>query len=297
MAETKAAFRRRVGRMLRILVTATATSGGGSSFVAASLLDHFPTDDDMVDAAIYSATQSTWRRCSAWVASTFTGTVNRTFPIAIGTDALEVYNTFNPDELDAALQDALTEAYPYLATQVVNTSLIGVVSQYEYTIPSTITDLNRMLGGKVEAEVDTAVSTYPYQEVRGWTTRDTRMGNASGAHTLIIPPAEMPGVGNTIRLTGLGVLPYPSTDATSIPLSEEALRLLAYKVCEVIWRDYAPQATGRDRDYASSQAQKYAAQYDRYKDMFGIWLEPTAMQNMNLTSGLDLALARFAEPA
>ena len=297
MAETKAAFRRRVGRMLRILTTATATGGGADTFIAASLLDHFPTDDDMVDAAIYSTDKSAWRRCSAWDASTFTGTVNRAWASAISTDALEIYNTFNPDELDAALQDALTEAYPYLATQVVNTSLVGVLSQYEYTIPSAITDLNRMLGGKVEVEWDTAVATYPYKEVRGWTTRDTRMGNASGAHTLIIPPAELPAVDSTIRLTGLGVLSYPSADATSIALPEEALRLLAYKVCEVIWRDYAPQATGRDRDYANAQAQKYTAQFDRYKDMFGIWLEPTAMRDTNLSSGLDLALARFAEPA
>ncbi len=296
MAETKAVFRRRVGRLIRIVTQATASGGSADTFVAESLLDHFPADDDLTGMFVYDVGESNWRRVSDWAASTFTGTVNRDFDNNIANDdLLEIYSTFSPDEIDDALGDALEEVYPYIAETVIDTSLSGSTSVYEHTIPATIRDLSRMYGGSAAYQIDTNQATYPYQSLIGWTVRDDRSGG--GSYTLVVPPGEQVPADRTIRLVGMAPVSNPSTDASSITLESDTLRLLSWKVAEILWRDYAPQADGRDLAHANQRAQTYAGLYDSAKDRMGQVLDPTNIRDNNFGTFIDLALARNAEPS
>lgn len=296
MAETKAVFRRRIGRLLRILVRTTASGGSANTFIAESLLDFFPADDDLDGFNIYDVGESNWRRIEGWDASVFTGTVSRDFTNDItNNDVLEIYSTFNPDEIDDALEDALDEVYPYIAQTIEDTSLSGGTSTYEFTIPSTIRDLSRMYGGSASYQINTNQATYPYQSLIGWTVRDNR--GAGGNYTLVVPPGEQVPTDRTIRLVGLAPVGYPATDAASIILESDTLRLLSWKVAEILWRDYAPQADGRDLAHANQRSQTYAGLYERAKDQMGQVLDPSNIRDVSFGTFIDLPLARNAEPS
>lgn len=290
MAETLGAFRRRVGRMIRILTTATTTSGGAATFVAETLLDHFPNDNDLNGLFVYDVDAENWRLVIDWIASTFTGTVNRNFDDAISAEAIEIYRSFDPDEIDDAITDALVEVYSYIATIVVDTSLSGVANQHEYTIPSSIRDLERMRGGIVEYEMVTTQTTYPYQKILGWTTRDVR--TVSGNNTLLIPPQEEVPDGRTIRLIGLGEISLPANDAASFALENDQLRLLAWKVAEILYRDYAPQFSGKEQKFAAARAGIYSQLFEVNKDRMAAILIPENIKAADLSVGVVRDLAQ-----
>lgn len=273
MAETKAAFRRRLGRLLSILRTAT-TSGTGdtNTFIAVSLTDHYPSDDSLNGASVYDVTGAEWRRVTDWLASTGTGDVNRVFSASQASGrAIEIYEQFTPDDLDFALQMAVTECYPYVATRVVDTTLLGIANQYEYTVPAAIRDLERMRGGRVQYEVNEAVSTFPYADLATWEVRQ------SGETQTLVLPSVSGMVGRTIRLIGWGIPAYPSTDATSIPLEEDTLQLLAYKAAEIAWRS-GSRTPGRDAEFSTVMAQRYEEQFTKMRDVWGVKMVPGSLR-------------------
>lgn len=296
MAETKAAFRRRVGRLARVLAaTATQSAGTSTTGTAVALLDTFPGDDDMNNCVVYDVTQAEWRRVSDWVATTFTYTVNRAFTATTATHAIEVYKGFTPSDIDNALQLALTEVYPYLCALIEDTSLTVSSQVYTYAIPSTIREMTRMLGCKVEAIIITTGTGHPVQDIPRWDARKTRTAAGVEAHTLQL--FNLSGlVGNVLRLTGIGHLTFPATDATSIPLNEDGLTLLAYKTAEILWRN-ALESDGTDIQRAEAKAQQYKALYDAYKDVFGDMLKPVKVNDLTFGGFGPLALAQNADPA
>ena len=79
--------------------------------------------------------------------------------------------------------------------------------------------------------------------------------------------------GKTLRLIGLGNLDFPATDATSIPLTEAELELMATKVCEVIWRPSATEAA-TDRSFMQDRSQFWGQKYDALKDILGTTIPP-----------------------
>lgn len=267
MAETKAAFRRRIGNMLGILTATTATSNGAADFttvVSTNLLDNFPNDEDATGAVIYRVLDATWRRIASWTAgNTATATMSRAFatPLVASAEAIELYTNFTPDVIDNALKLALTECYPYIAAEVVDTSLSIVANQFEYTIPTTIRDLNQTNGATVEFQINTSITTFPYQRLSNWKVR-----TAAGAHTLVLP-IPLPPIGRTLRLCGLGILSYPATDTTSIPLLEDNLQLVAYKTAEILYRQ--TNAASPDDTFNQTQAAMYNKLFEDFKDRFG----------------------------
>ena len=288
MAETKAAFRRRLGRLLHILRTAT-TSGTGTttSFIAVSLTDFYPSDDTLNGAAVYDVTGAEWRTVTDWVGASGTGTVNRAYTASQASGrAIEVYEQFTPTDLDDAMQQAFAEVYPYIVGRLVDTSITVSASTYSYTIPSTIRDLERMRGGRVQWEVNTAVSTEPYGDIEHWEVRE------SGS-TKTLQLFDISGkVGKTIRLIGWGTLTYPSTDATSIDLEDDTLQLLAYKCAEIAWRT-GPSLTGRDAEFAQKMSAYYHALYEAQKDSWGVKMAPTPMESPDGTRLADAPLAYY----
>ena len=276
MAETKAAFRRRVGRLtrlVRVITTTAAGNAGGTTAVADSLLDYYPANAVARGLFCYHPVTFLWRRVSDYdTSSPPTITFSRAFSAQVaGSVALELYSTFPPEDFDEALRQALSEVFPYLATKVYDTSLTTAVNTYEYTIPSSILDMTRTLGARVEYQANTSEPTYPYQTIYGWTVRDN-----NGARTLLIPPHEHPGA-RVLRLTGFGTLAYPATDATSIPLDEYQLQLLAYKTAEVLYRS-AVTDPNTDRSFFDGQAARYNALFEQHKDGWGLVIEPTPMR-------------------
>lgn len=296
MSETKAAFRRRVGRLTRTLAaTATQSAGSTTTGTAAALLDYFPFADDMNNCAVYDLTQSEWRRVSDWDATTFTYTANRAFTATTTTHAIEVYKGFTPADLDEALQQALTEVYPYIAAMIEDESITVAQQVYTYTIPATIRELTRMLGGKVEVRVVSAGTGFPFQEIPRWDVRKTRSAAGVEAHKLQL--FNLSGlVGEVLRLTGLGHLTFPTTDATLIPLDEDGLQLLAYKTSEILWRN-SLEADGTDIQRAEAKAQQFRQLYDQYKDVFGDILKPSRLNDPSFGGFGPLALAQNAEPS
>jgi hypothetical protein len=292
MAETKSAFRRRVGRLMNILHSAvTSGTGDFDTVVALTLTDFYPSDDALNSAAIYDVAGAEWRVVTDWLASTGTATVNRNFTATQASGrSIDVFEQFNPDQLDDALRMALDEAYPYIATRVVDTSLTGITGQYEYTIPATIRDLNRMLGGRVQVEADTSISTFPYWNINHWEVRES--GGAS--KTLLLQ--EIAGfVGRTIRLIGLGVPTFPSTDVTSVDLESDTLQLLAYKAAEILYRSGA-RSPGRDAEFSEMLSKKYGQMFEDKKDVWGVPLKPTSLQPSDNYPALDAPLSYYHTP-
>lgn len=293
MAETKGAFRRRLGRLLAVLRTAT-TSGTGDTdtFIAISLTDHFPSDNSLNGASVYDVTGSEWRRVSSWLASTGTGDVNRAFTASQASGrSIEVYEQFTPDDLDDALRIALDEAYPYVATRVVDTSLTVTASQHEYTVPATIRDLERMYGGRVQWQVRESVATFPYADFEHWDVR-----TSGETQTLILPSIEG-RIGRTIRLIGWGIPSFPSTDATSIALESDVLQLLAYKAAAVAWRT-GMRTPGRDAEFAQGMIEFYEKKFDEMKDTWGVPMVPSGLESPEGYPFIDAPLAyNHAEPS
>lgn len=288
MAETKAAFRRRVGRILQILRTGT-TSGTGTTttFIAIALTDYYPADDSLNGASVYDVAASEWRRVTDWVASTGTGTVNRAYTNSqASARSIEVYEQFTPQDVDDAILMAMTESYPYVATRVVNESLVGIANQYEYTVPSTIRDLERTRGGRVQWQINTATTTFPYADAEHWDVR-----TSGSAQTLTLPDANAM-TGRTIRLIGWGVPSFPATDATSIDLEEDVLQLLAFKVAEIAWRT-GPRLTGRDAEFAQAMSSYYGQKFDEHKDTWGVKMVPGKLQPPEDFPYVDSPLAYF----
>lgn len=293
MAETKAAFRRRLGRLLRILNTGTTTSDGTTlSFVALTLTDFFPSDDNLKGAFVYDVTGAEWRVVREWVGDTGTAVVNRAYtaPQLTGR-ALEVYSQFSPQELDESLQQALVEAYPYITTRVMDTSLTVIANQYNYAVPSTIRDLERMRGGRVQWQQNTAIATFPYADFEHWEVLE------SGSTKTLVIPGISGKTNRTIRLIGWGIQSYPATDAVSIDLEDDSLQLLAYKAAEIIWRA-GPNLSGKDAQFAAGMSGIYRALFDANKDSWGVKMVPTRMEGPDGYPFIDAPMAyNHAEPS
>lgn len=298
MSETKAAFRLRVARRLGLVTEVTTTSVGlanGKSAVSLELADHFTSQASMEGKFVKDNTQTEWRRGIAYTPASGTISFGRGFTAQVAdTTAIEVYDTFSPTDYDEALRAAIEEAYPYLAQLIVDTSVTLAANTYEYTIPSTILDLERMLGGKVERQHNTSVATYPYDEVLNWTTRHTQL-TASQTYQLVVPVEEHI-TDRVLRITGLGLLVYPAADTDSLPLDSTGLNLLAYLTTAKLY-SRAQNVGSEDRGFAEAQEQKYIGLWERFKDVWGDILDPTSMPRSDTGGVGDLPLARFAEPS
>lgn len=288
MAETKAQFRARLGRLLQVYRSSTLSSSGTTTtFICLPLTDYYPANDSLNGASVYDTAASEWRRVTDWVAATGTATVNRAYSNSqASARTIEIYEQFTPDDLDDALRQALTEAYPYVATRVVDTSLTGVSGQYEYTVPTTIRDLERMRGGRVQWQVNTAIATFPYADASHWEVR-----TSGTTQTLVLPDANAMA-GRTIRLIGWGIPTYPSTDATSITLEEDVLQLLAYKAAEIAWRT-GPRATGRDAEFAGLMSNSFATRFKERQDQWGVRMVPGNLSTPDDFPYSDAPLAYF----
>lgn len=296
MSEAKAAFRLRIGRLLRIVTEVTTSADGevgGSQVVAIELTDHFLSSGDLEGQRIWVASDGgEARRIAVYEPTSGETKLTRPFstnPIVASTDII-VYMDFTPDDIDRALEQALSEVYPYLAQVLVDESLTTIAGQHEYTIPATILDLEPMLGGRVLVEDNTGVSTWPYAAVPNWSTRRT-VATAGSTYTLLIPPHIIPN-SRTLRLIGLGELANPATDAALIPLESQQLVLLSYKVVEVLFRN-APVSGSQDKTFAEGMEGKYRGLYEGNKDE---WAQVLVLSGVEGFVPLDLPLA-FNFPA
>ena len=276
MSETRAAFRLRVARLIGAvdeLTTSSAGAADGSTLVIDELLDDYPSDTGSV--YVWDDTQAEMRRVVEYEPVEGLLAVNRPFSAQVANSTtVYLFKRFRPSAYDTALRSALQDAYPYIASQVVNTSLTTAASTYEYTIPAAIEELERMLGGKVELQADPDVSTYPYQELVQWTTR---RDDTAGTYKLIIHPDELI-VGRTLRLTGLAPITFPATDATAIALPSQALNLLAYLTAAHLYVASRGAPHG-DVNHAVQQESYFRGMFEQRKDIDGIVLDPTAIQS------------------
>lgn len=295
MAETKAAFRRRVGRLLHTYHTGTTTAGTASTTVGFVLpwVDIFPGDDVIVGQFVYDTAAFESRRVSAWNSTTGRYTVSRAFTNSQDSGrTIEIFEQFSPQDIDDALQQALDEVYPYIVSRVVDTSLTVIAEQYEYTVPTTIRDLERLRGGRVQWQVNSGVSTFPYDDFEHWEVRES-----GGASKTLLLHNIAGRVGRTIRLIGWGNLTFPATDTTSIDLEPDTLQLLAFKVAEICWRT-GPSLTGRDADVADRNSARWAALYMANRDSWGVRMAPTTLESPLGAPYVEPPLAYYhADPA
>lgn len=294
MAETKAAFRARLGRLLTIYRSSTLEAGGSTTqFVCMPLTDVYGVDSALNGASVYDVAAAEWRRVTAWIASTGTGTVNRAYTNSqAAARVIEVYEQFTPQDLDDALRMACVEAYPYITALVVDSTTLTVIANtYEYAVPATILDLDRMRGGHVEWQVNTAITTFPYAEFSHWSVR------TNGATRTLVLDDIYGKTARKIRLTGWGIQSFPSTDATSIALDDDSLQLLAFKAAEIAWRT-GPRLTGRDADFAAAMSKGFHDRFEEMKDTWGVKLEMGKLQNPNDYPFVDRPLAyNHADPS
>lgn len=295
MTTTKADFRLACARRVGLVVPVTTTAAGaadGSTFVAAGLIDQFPTD--VTDKWVYRPGTSETRRIVAHDVPDSIAAVDRPFATQVADQTqLYVFKRFTPTEFDDALRDALNDVYPYLAQVIVDESLTLSQDTYEYTIPSAIRDLDRMMGGKVSLKVDTNVASYPYVEMRAWDTRRA-ITTASQSFKLVVHPSEHIS-GRTVRLEGLGPLAYPATDSDSIPLDAPELDLLVYMTLANLYAASQGAPYG-DTGASGALEAKYRAMFEKEKDVKGLVLEPTQLKDNNRGVDLNLPIAYYATP-
>ena len=280
MAETRAAFRLRVARMVGAVDEYTTTAAGasdGSTVAIDALLDEYPSDTGSV--YVWDNTQEEMRRVVEYEPVEAVLAVNRPFTAQVADDTVVyLFKRFTPADYNRALRTAIHDAYPYLARSVVDTSLTVLADTYEYNIPSTIEDLERMMGGKVWMQVNSDVATYPYAELKMWTTR--RQNDASAeSYKLVIHPDEHI-VGRVLRLQGLGPLTFPATDAATIPLPSQALNLLAHLTAAHLYAQTRGDAHG-DTTHAQQQEAYFRGMYEQRKDIDGLLLDPTDLRDVN----------------
>lgn len=288
MAESKAAFRRRLGRLLNVLTTGvTSASGSTASFTAIALKDVYTADDTLNGAAVYDVAGSEWRVVSDWTASSGIGTVSRAYTTAMTSGRnIEVYEQFTPQQLDDALRMALDEAYAYITIDIVDESNVIEADTYEYPIPDNIRDFSRMSGSKVTVSLNEDITTWPQLEITDWTVR------ADGETLTLVLPTISGAIGRTLRLVAKGVPTFPSSDASLIPLRSDTLQLLAFKAAEISWRA-GPGLSGRDAEFAALQEAKWAARFDEKRDEWGTEREPTEWKSNLDTPFRDYPLAYF----
>lgn len=269
MSESKAAFRRRLGRLLNVLtVSETSDAGTTTTLIAESLLDTYSADGTMAGAAVYDLGGSEWRLVEDWAAATAEATFTRAFStsMASGRD-IEVYEQFTPEHLDNALRMALDEAYAYIVIDIVDESNEVEEDVYEYPIPDNIRDFSHMAGSRVSVSFNEDVDTFPRIELTDWTVR------TDGESQTLVLPSVSGLIGRTLRLVAKGVPTFPSADSSLIPLRSDTLQLLAFKSAEIAWRT-GPRLTGKDAEFAAAQEIKWAARFDEKKDEWGTALYP-----------------------
>lgn len=288
MSESKAAFRRRLGRLLNILTPATTSDDGStSSFIAQSLVNVFTNDDTMNGAAVYDVDGEEWRVVEDWIVSSATGTVTWAYSNSMteGRD-IEVYEQFTPQNLDDALRMALDEAYQYITVSLVDESIEVEAQTYEYVLPESIRDFSRIAGAKVTWSTNPNVETWPRNLLYDWEVR-----NDGETQTLVLP--NIAGlIGKTLRLEAKGVPAYPTADGSLLPFRSDTLQLLAFKAAEIAWRT-GPGLSGRDAEFAANQEMKWAAKFDEKRDEWGTPLVPATFESNIDYPSHDYPLAYF----
>lgn len=288
MAESKGAFRRRLGRLLTILTEATTTADGDTStIICDDLADFFTSDDTLDGSAIYDVDAEEWRVVDSWIAATATATMLRAFSnsMVAGRD-IEVYEQFTPRDLDNALKMALDEAYSYIVIKLVDESNVVEADTYEYPVPDVFRDFSRMAGCKVTWSPNEDIETYPRVEIPDWTTR------YNGESMVLVLPTIQGLIGKTLRLEGPGVPGFPSSDGSLLPFRSDTLQLLAFKAAEVAWRT-GPGLSGKDAEFAQNQEIKWATKFEEKRDAWGTDLYPTRFPDANNVPAVDYPLVYF----
>lgn len=295
MATTKAAIRLRAARRLGLVDTITTTSAGhadGHTFVATGLLDNFPTS--LSEMWVYDPDQEESRRIINYDEPEGIAFVNRPFTAQINSaDTLYIFRRFSPAAFDQALEQAVEDVYPYLFQRIVDTSLTTAAETYEYTIPASIRDLERMLGGKVEMQVRTDDADYPYVPLRMWETREA-VTTASSSYTLVIHPDELVA-GRTLRLRGIAPLAYPAGEADTVPVDAPQVNLLVFMVIANLYATTYGAPEG-DSNRASGIEGRYRTLFETMRDQWGMTLDPEDIRPPIDGFDRDLPLAYNSTP-
>jgi len=291
MSTTKAAFRLATAQRVGLVSTFTTTSAGdsgGNTFIALGLQDVFP--DELTDMWVMDI-NGVERVIVNYDVAEGIAFVNRPFSAQVASGVtLYIYRRFAPSDFDNALRLALDDVYPYLAQLLVDTSVETVAGTYEYTVPTTIRDLERMMGGLVEIEVNTVEATYPYRELRMWDTR-----RSTTAYTLTLNPREFVAE-RTLRITGLAPLPFPSTEATAMLLDSPQTTLLQYATLYNLYST-AQGAPKGDKTAAAQMEAKYRALYDQNKDVWGLILRASDLKSNDTGTSDGMPFAYYATPS
>ena len=278
MAESREAFRQRVGQLTGTVFTVLTTSAGvgDGQVISLALLDFFPANNLLNNAAIYVTTLAEWRLIKDWDSSTGTADMVRDYGSNVGSaQSVDVFVGFNVETYNNALRTALIEAYPDICQVVVDESItVADSNDFEHALPAAIRDLNPLLGGQVWSQINTTPE-FPFRRVLHWEVRET-----AGVKTLVL--ADLSGlVGDTLRLVGVQAVTYPSTETTAIPLNDYELELLAYKTAEILYRPTARDATA-DRQFIQERSDFFRARFDE--------LLPT--HSTNIPSGQHIPAAQ-----
>lgn len=212
--------------------------------------------------------------------------LNRPLSTAVSADDdIYLYRRFSPEEIDIALAQAISDAWPYVAGDVVDETITTVAQQYEYNIPSSIYELERMSGGRVSIEVHPSQSTYPYQRLTSWHVRDGK---------IVIDPDELVP-DRVLRVEGLGLIDVPVNDSDDIPYQQPEIDLLVFLTLANLYAKEQGTPNG-DTQHAVAMEAKYRGLFEARKDVLGRVLEPEVMENLSSRRRLDLPLAYFATP-
>lgn len=164
MAETTTlkALREAVAGQLGLLTLVTIDTDTDPVFVINDLADKSPDPERLRDFFLYQA--AVWRRIVSLDATGTNVTVTRTS--AITTGAAQIYNYLDPDELNAAINEALKELY-YVEKEAVTV----IADTKVYSLPTWIQQRGQILN--VKWRDISVLATQPLEEeIEGYAIRE-----------------------------------------------------------------------------------------------------------------------------
>lgn len=225
MATALSTIRQDVGRKLGWMETGTLTSA--TTTTAADSLRHDP--DDFWNEGwlrIYSPTADIQsRRISDWARSSNQWTVYGTFGTTLdGNESYEAWRGVSPTEADQAIFRAIRNARPFVFQNLSNASVSITGGTYTITVPAAFLDW-----GVHRIEVLEPGTGTPLFAMPGWRYR----GDGT---TLELPAWVVDNYGGyTLRISGIGELSEPSTDAGTVESDYPELHIIVLgAACELM---------------------------------------------------------------
>ncbi len=242
-------------------VTATGASTTSATFTSPRVT-RFSTASYFNNWFMNDVTNSKWSQVSA--SSLSAGTLTLTLSPALGTavasgDTCELTRRFTPDELNEAINWSVTEAYPTISREIINTANMTNQQIYQYAVPN---DMKSVLSIEIESAANagsTVMATrgHPYTQVPFTILRE--------GPRLTIELKRQYSANRRLRIKGIGLASPMASDADYCEVVDPQINVLVYLAAARLFDTYIADSASTDIARYEQIAQSYHQKADKAK--------------------------------